>query len=183
MADSEEQRERVRGAAGGLGGQRPGGGEAPPCTPGPGPSPGRQPLQSPAGWARSALSCELFFFKVPGRIQQGGHYLYPPNGRRKPSREGLWFSKARKALGDDGPRVSTQVGLSPKLMLLPHPTFLFYVHFTEGKTEAQEGEVGCRDTRLIDNRRSHGLSLYYAEARTPVSDPDHVLRLTCSFHR
>lgn len=42
------------------------------------------------------------------------------------------------------------------------PTFLFYVHFTEGKSEAQEGEVGCRDTRLIDNRRSQGLSLYYA---------------------
>lgn len=88
--------------------------------------------------------------------------------------------KAPKALGDDGPRVRTQVGLSPKLMLLrTHVSVLR--PFYRGKARLRK-EVGCRDTRLIDNRRSHGLSLYCAE-RTPVSDPDHVLWLTCSFHR
>lgn len=76
-----------------------------------------------------------------------------------------------KALGDDGPRVRTQGGSVPKAMLLPYPTSVLRPFYRrENRGSGRRGGLG-RDTRLIDNRRSHGLSLYYAEARTPVSDP------------
>lgn len=71
MVDSEGQRERVRGAAGGLGGQRLGGGEAPPAPQGPAPAPGDSPSRAlPAGPGLPFLAS--FFFKFQGGYNKVG---------------------------------------------------------------------------------------------------------------